>query len=83
MPLTRPSSDAAEDAERDRQRHAEPGRRRSAAQAIMPPTVTTHGTDRSIWPSRMTSIMPVAMTPRNEATLSCCSRYSGDRKLGE
>ena len=42
--------------------------------AIMPPTATTQGTERSIWPSRMTSIMPVAMTPRNEATLSCCSR---------
>ena len=25
----------------------------------------------------------VAMTPRNEATLSCCKRYSGDRKLRE
>src|SRR5207249_5135336 len=23
------------------------------------------------------------MTPRKEATLSCCSRYSGDRKLRE
>jgi hypothetical protein len=49
----------------------------------MPPSATTHGTDRSICPSRMTSIMPVAITPRNDATLSCCSRYSGDRKLGE
>ena len=55
----------------------------AAAQAIMAPVVTTQGTDRSIWPSRMTSIMPVAMTPRNEATLSCCSRYSGDRKFSE
>ena len=52
----------------------------AAAQAIMPPIATDQGTERSIWPSRMTSIMPVAMTPRNEATLSCCSRYSGDRK---
>ena len=48
----------------------------------MPPTATTQGTERSIWPSRMTIIMPVAMTPRKEATLSCCSRYSGDRKFG-
>jgi hypothetical protein len=31
----------------------------------------------------MTIIMPVAMTPRNDATFSCCSRYSGDRKLLE
>ena len=54
-----------------------------AADAIMPPTATTQGTERSIWPSRMTIIMPVAMTPRNEATFSCCSRYSGDRKLRE
>ena len=45
-----------------------------AAQAIIPPTATTQGTDRSIWPSRITTIMPVAMTPRNEATFSCCSR---------
>ena len=50
---------------------------------IMPPTATTQGTERSIWPSRITSIMPVAITPRNDATLSCCSRYSGDRKLDE
>ena len=35
----------------------------------MPPTATTQGTDRSIWPRRITSIMPVAMTPSNEATL--------------
>ena len=54
-----------------------------AAVDIMPPTATTHGTDRSIWPSRMTISVPVAMTPRNEATLSCCSRYSGERKLRE
>ena len=54
-----------------------------AAVAIIPPTATTHGTDRSIWPSRMTIIIPVAMTPRKDATLSCCSRYSGDRKLVE
>ncbi len=54
-----------------------------AAVAIMPPTATTQGTERSIWPSRMTIIVPVAMTPRNDATFSCCSRYSGDRKLLE
>ena len=46
----------------------------AAAHAIIPPTATTQGTERSIWPSRMTTIMPVAMTPRNEATFSCCSR---------
>src|SRR5258706_6596342 len=49
----------------------------------MPPTATTHGTERSIWPIRMTSIVPVAITPRKDATLSCCSRYSGERKLLE
>ena len=54
-----------------------------AAVAIIPPTATTHGTDRSIWPRRITIIIPVAMTPRNDATLSCCSRYSGERKLVE
>ena len=59
------------------------GPKAAAADAIMPPTATDQGTDRSICPSRMTIIMPVAMTPRNDATLSCCSRYSGDRKLVE
>ncbi len=54
-----------------------------AAVDIMPPTATTHGTERSIWPSRMTIIVPVAITPRNEATFNCCNRYSGDRKLRE
>src|SRR5690606_14733504 len=54
-----------------------------AAEAIIAPSVTVQGTDRSIWPSRITSIIPVAMTPRTAPTLSCCSRYSGDRKLGE
>ena len=49
----------------------------------MPPIAIAHGAERSIWPSRMTIIMPVAMIPRNEATFSCCSRYSGDRKLWE
>ena len=55
----------------------------AAAQAIIAPVVTTQGTDRSIWPMRMTTIMPVAMTPRKDATLSCCRRYSGDRKFSE
>src|SRR6478609_7846759 len=54
-----------------------------AAVAIMPPTATTHGTDRSICPSRITIIAPVAITPRNDATFNCCRRYSGDRKLLE
>src|SRR3954471_8003595 len=31
----------------------------------------------------MTIIAPVDMTPRNDATFSCWSRYSGDRKLRE
>ena len=48
-----------------------------AAVAIIPPTATTQGTDRSIWPSRITIIIPVAMTPRNDATFNCCSRYCG------
>ena len=74
--------DAAADAERNRQRLADRPQP-VAAVDIMPPTATTQGTERSIWPSRMTIIMPVAMTPRNEATFSCCSRYSGDRKLRE
>ncbi|MCY1239942.1 hypothetical protein D9M72_527640 [compost metagenome] len=55
----------------------------AAAQAIIAPVATVHGTERSICPSRMTSIMPVAMMPRNDATFNCCSRYSGDKKLRE
>ena len=46
----------------------------AAAVAIMPPTVTIQGIDRSIWPSRITSIAPLAMMPRNDAVCSCCSR---------
>jgi hypothetical protein len=47
--------------------------RRDAHEAldIMAPTLTTQGSERSIWPRRMTSIMPVAMIPRKEATFSC------------
>ena len=33
-----------------------------------------HGTDRSICPSRITSIMPMAIVPRNAAMRICCSR---------
>src|ERR1044072_8319652 len=48
---------------------------------IMPPTVMIQGTERSIWPSRITIIMPVETSARKEPTCSCCSRYSGDRKF--
>ncbi len=54
----------------------------AAAVDIMPPTVTTHGTERSICPSRTTSIMPVAIRPRKDATCNCCSRYSGEKARG-
>ena len=50
---------------------------------IMPPIVTTHGIERSIWPRRITSMRPEAMIPRKEATWSCCRRYSGERKFEE
>jgi hypothetical protein len=43
----------------------------AAAVDIMPPSVTTHGIDRSILPSRIMIIEPVAMMPRKEATRSC------------
>ena len=46
----------------------------AAAADIMPPTVTIQGTDRSMPPSRITSIAPVAMTPRKDAICSCSSR---------
>ena len=59
------------------------GPKLAAAQAIIAPVVTTQGTERSICPSRITSIMPVAMTPRKDATFNCCNRYVGDRKLDE
>ena len=48
--------------------------RPAAAVDIIPPMVTTHGIDRSMCPRRMTSMAPVAMTPRKEATWSCCKR---------
>ncbi len=73
QPLTRPS--ATPQATPTGMAMASPsGPQPVAAVAIMPPTATTHGTERSIWPSSITIIMPVAMTPRNDATLSCCSR---------
>ena len=46
----------------------------AAAVDIMPPMVTTQGIERSMWPRRTTSMTPVAMMPRNEATWSCCRR---------
>ena len=65
-----PEHDPAANAERNREGLAT-GPHPVAAVDIMPPTATTQGTDRSIWPSRMTIIVPVAMTPRNEATFNC------------
>ncbi len=41
------------------------------AAASMAEAAIVHGTDRSIWPSRTTIIMPAATMPRKEATLSC------------
>ena len=46
----------------------------AVAVAVMPPIVTTQGIDRSICPSRITTIRPLATMPRNEATWSCWSR---------
>ena len=45
-----------------------------AATDIIPPMVITQGTDRSMWPRRMTIMAPVATTPRNDATWSCWTR---------
>ena len=64
---------AARDTDRDGQR-VPTCPQPAAAVDIMPPMVTTQGIERSMWPSRMTSIRPEAMMPRNEATWSCCSR---------
>ena len=44
------------------------------AVAIMAPAASVQGTERSMWPSRMTSIIPAATMPRNEPTWSCWSR---------
>ena len=55
----------------------------AAAADITPPMVTVQGTERSMPPSRMTSIAPVAPMPRNDAICSCSSRYSAERKLLE
>src|SRR4051812_41364877 len=43
----------------------------------MAAAVSVHGTERSMCPSRMTSIIPAATIPRKEPTCNCCSRYWG------
>ena len=45
-----------------------------SAVAIMAPSVTVHGMDRSMWPSRITIMAPDAMMPRKAPTWSCCRR---------
>src|SRR5258706_5678977 len=82
MPLTRPSP-TPHRMPKGMASASPAGPQPVAAVDIMPPTATTQGTDKSIWPSRMTIIIPVAITPRKDATFSCCSRYSGERKLLE
>ena len=42
--------------------------------ARMAVLVIVNGTERSIWPSRITSIAPVARRPTIEAIWSCWSR---------
>src|SRR5688572_25707284 len=80
MPLTRPN--ARPHRMPTGMANAAPhGPQPAAAVDIMPPTVMIHGTERSIWPSRITIIMPVETSARKEPTWSCCSRYSGDRKF--
>ena len=42
--------------------------------AIIAAAVSVQGTERSIWPSRITIIMPAATTPRKAPVWSCCRR---------
>ncbi len=59
-------ADQQADAEADRESPSGPPQAvASIAEAAM-----VHGTDRSIWPSRTTIIMPAATMPRKDATLS-------------
>ena len=44
------------------------------AVAIMAAAAMVQGTDRSMWPIRMTSIMPAATRPRKAPICSCCRR---------
>ena len=44
------------------------------AVAIMAAAANVHGTERSIWAMRMTSIMPAATMPRKAPICSCCSK---------
>ena len=44
------------------------------AVAIIAAAVSTQGTDRSIWPSRITTIIPAAQIPRNAPICNCCNR---------
>ena len=74
MPLTRPSSAPQAMPIGIAKCATAPPHQPADAADITPPTVTTQGTDRSIPPSRMTSIAPVATTPRKEAICSCSSR---------
>ena len=42
--------------------------------AIIAAAVSVQGTERSIWPSRITIIMPAATMPRKAPVWSCCRR---------
>ena len=42
--------------------------------ATIAAAVITQGIDKSMWPSRITTIAPAATTPRNEAMRNCRMR---------
>ena len=42
--------------------------------AIMAAAANVQGTERSIWPRRITIIMPAATMPRKDPVWSCCRR---------
>ncbi len=44
------------------------------AEATMALVVSVQGTERSMWPRRMTIIIPAAVIPRKAPKWSCCIR---------
>ena len=69
-------AEAVDEADRERRRR---GRRGSPSGpptvvAIIAAAVSVQGTERSMWPRRMTIIIPAATRPRKAPVWSCCSR---------
>ena len=69
-------AEAVEEADQRGRRRGRSGSPRAppTVVAIIAAAVIVQGTERSMWPSRITIIMPAATMPRKEPICSCCSR---------